>query len=130
MPDTITWYDLPVEEVIIDGQSYDGMYDLAKLQERDKYASFLWGNHGLTQIVVNSGVENPTRVLLIKDSYGNSLAPFLTQNYDEVWVADLRHVFSLSAVLEMAGGEPFDDVLLMYNYMNFVQDTNLAKLRY
>lgn len=130
VPDTITWYDLPVEEVIIDGQSYDGMYDLAKLQERDKYASFLWGNHGLTQIVVNSGVENPTRVLLIKDSYGNSLAPFLTQNYDEVWVADLRHVFSLSAVLQQAGEEGFDDVLLMYNYMNFVQDTNLAKLRY
>jgi len=75
-------------------------------------------------------VENPTRVLLIKDSYGNSLAPFLTQNYDEVWVADLRHVFSLSAVLEQAGEEGFDDVLLMYNYMNFVQDTNLAKLRY
>jgi len=45
-------------------------------------------------------------------------------------VADLRHVFSLSAVLEQAGEEGFDDVLLMYNYMNFVQDTNLAKLRY
>jgi len=130
VPDTITWYDLPVDEVIIDGQPYDGIYDLEKLQERDKYASFLWGNHGLTQIVVNSKVENPTRVLLIKDSYGNSLAPFLTQNYDEVWVADLRHVFSLSAVLEQAGEEGFDDVLLMYNYMNFVQDTNLAKLRY
>ena len=129
-PDIITRYDLPVESVNIDGKDYDGMYDTSKLAVRDKYASFLWGNHGLTRIVANSNAENPTRVLLIKDSYGNSLAPFLTLNYDEVWVVDLRHVFSLSAVLEMAGGEPFDDVLLMYNYMNFVQDTNLAKLRY
>ncbi|MBR5559178.1 MAG: hypothetical protein IKU72_02910 [Oscillospiraceae bacterium] len=129
-PDVITWYDLPVADVNIDGKEYDGMYDLSKLDIRDKYASFLWGNHGLTKIVVNEGVENPKRVMLIKDSYGNSLAPFLTANYDEVWVVDLRHVFSLSAVLQQAGEEPFDDVLLMYNYMNFVQDTNLAKLRY
>ncbi len=129
-PDTITWYDLPVQQVEIDGQQYDGMYDTAKFEVRDKYAAFLWGNHGLTKLVNDPEAENPTRLLLIKDSYGNSLAPFLTQNYDEVWVVDLRHVFSLSAVLEQAGGQPFDDVLLMYNYMNFVQDTNLAKLRY
>ena len=130
VPDTITWYDLPVEEISIDGQSYDSMYDTSKLAVRDKYAAFLWGNHGLTKIVSNSNAENPTRVLVIKDSYGNSFAPFLTQNYDEVWVVDLRHVFSLSAVLEQAGAEPFDDVLLMYNCLNFMQDTNLAKLRY
>lgn len=129
-PDTITWYDLPVKEVEIDGEAYDGMYDTAKFAVRDKYAAFLWGNHGLTKLVNNPDAENPTRLLLIKDSYGNSLAPFLTQNYDEVWVVDLRHVFSLSSVLEQVGEQPFDDVLLMYNYMNFVQDTNLAKLRY
>ncbi len=130
VPDTITWYDLPVESVNIDGKDYNSMYDTSKLEVRDKYASFLWGNHGLTKIVSNSEAENPTRVLVIKDSYGNSMVPFLTQSFDQVWVVDLRHVFSLSAVLEQAGEEPFDDVLLMYNFMNFMQDTNLAKLRY
>ena len=119
-----------MESVNIDGAAYEGMYDTSKLAVRDKYASFLWGNHGLTKIVSNSDAEDPTRVLVIKDSYGNSFAPFLTQNFDEVWVVDLRHVFSLSAVLEQAGEEPFDDVLLMYNCMNFMQDTNIAKLRY
>jgi len=130
VPDTITWYDLPVESVTIDGQNYNSMYDTSKLAVRDKYAAFLWGNHGLTKIVSNPKAENPTRVLVIKDSYGNSFVPFLTQNFDEVWVVDLRHVFSLSAVLEQAGEEPFDDVLLMYNCLNFIQDTNIAKLRY
>jgi len=129
-PDTITWYNLPVSSVEIDGKSCEGMYDLSKFAVRDKYAAFLWGNHGVTKIATGktSGKDGqPTRVLVIKDSYGNSFAPFLTQSYDEVWVVDLRHVLKLSTVLQQGR---FDDVLILYNYMNFAQDTNFARLRY
>ncbi len=66
--------------------------------------------------------------LLIKDSYGNSFAPFLTYQYDEVYVVDLRSI--PVKMSEFLAENDFDDVLILYNFMNFASDTNLAKLRY
>ncbi len=127
--DTITWYDIPTSGVEIVGMDNPGLYDIEKFDTRDKYGAFLNGNNGLTVIksATNKQEGEPSKILLIKDSYGNSFAPFLTYNYDEVWVVDLRHVLEIGSIL---GENEFDDVLILYNYMNFVQDSNLAKLRY
>ena len=65
----------------IDGQEADGYYDLSKFEVRDKYAAFLRGNNGYT--VIKSGVrevpegQEPSKILVIKDSYANSFVPFL-----------------------------------------------------
>ena len=69
-----------------------------------------------------------SRILVIKDSYGNSFSPFLTYQYDEVYVVDLRSI--PVKMSEFLAENSFDDVLILYNFMNFSSDTNLAKLRY
>lgn len=129
--DTISYYDIPVQSINIDGKEKDSLYDVEKFSQRDKYAGFLWGNNGLTIIKSDNNQYaeqgKTSRILLIKDSYGNSFAPFLTYNYDEVWVADLRSVGKLS---EFISGEEFDRVLVMYSFSNFTTDTNIAKLRF
>lgn len=131
VPDEINYYDLPTDQIRIDGADKPSLYDASKWETRDKYAAFLWGNNGVT--VINSQ-NNPaheegktSRVLLIKDSFGNSFAPFLTYSYDEVYVVDLRSVAKLS---EAIGDAAFDDVIVMYNFMNFSSDTNIARLTY
>ena len=35
-------------------------------------------------------IKNREKILIIKDSYANSMIPFLTQNFEEVHVIDLR----------------------------------------
>ncbi len=143
LPDTLVWYDIPVEDVTIDGErtvlqtdgsqaEVTGLYQLEKLQTRDKYAAFLYGNNGLT--VIKSGNNKAhregetSRVLLVKDSYGNCLAPFLTYSYDEVWVADLRNMtFKVSEVL---AENQFDDVLILYNFDTFQEDRNFSRITY
>ncbi len=129
VPDTITWYDIPTTSVEIVGIEDAQLYDMDKFDTRDKYGAFLYGNNGLTVIksATNQTEGDGSKILLIKDSYGNSFAPYLCYNYDEVWVVDLRHVLEIASILEQ---NEFEDVLIMYNYMNFVEDTNLAKLRY
>lgn len=129
VPDTITWYDIPVTSVTVNGEEKGSMYDLAQFEKRDKYAGLLWSNNGLT-VIKSENNRNPqegktSRVLLLKDSYGNSLAPFLTYNYDEVWVADMRYTAKLSPIMEMA---EFDDVVVMYNYTTFTEDSNVYKM--
>ena len=130
--DTITYYPIADTGVIIDGQEADGYYDLSKFEVRDKYAAFLRGNNGYT--VIKSGVreapegQEPSKILVIKDSYANSFVPFLLYNFDEVHVVDLR--YSAVSMKELLSTENFDQVLLMYNFMNLVTDTNLYKLGY
>ena len=130
--DIITYYPIADAGVIIDGQEADGYYDLSKFEVRDKYAAFLRGNNGYT--VIKSGVrevpegQEPSKILVIKDSYANSFVPFLLYNFDEVHVVDLR--YSAVSMKELLSTENFDQVLLMYNFMNLVTDTNLYKLGY
>ena len=127
--DTITWYDIPVTSVEVNGEEKGGLYDLSQFEKRDKYAGLLWSNNGLT--VIKSGCNRyhqegkTSRILLLKDSYGNSLAPFLAYNYDEVWVVDMRYTAKLSPILEMAD---FDQVAVMYNYTTFTEDSNVYKM--
>lgn len=130
--DTITYYEIPDAGVTIDGKEQDGYYDFSKFEVRDKYAAFLRGNNGYT--VIKSGVrtveegQEPSRILIIKDSYANSFAPFLLYNYDEVHIVDLRYLAGSLSQLINEGG--FDEILLMYNFSNLVTDTNLYKLGY
>lgn len=57
-----------------------GFYDLSKLSEKDKYLVFLGGNYSRIQIR-KVGEERPT-LLLIKDSFANSVIPFLARHFD------------------------------------------------
>lgn len=131
VPDTITYYDIPLTEVTINGEPVDGLYDLKKFSERDKYAALLYGNNGITVIKSKNNTDpagHPTRIMVIKDSYANSFVPFLTYHYDEVYVIDLR---SLPVKMSQLMGEvSFDDILILYNFMNLASDTNIARLRY
>ena len=69
-----------------------------------------------------------SRILLIKDSFSNCFAPFLTYNYDEVYIVDLRSF--PKGMTELLETTEFDDILIMYNFMNLESDTNLYRLKY
>ncbi len=53
-----------------------------------KYMAFIQGDKPL--IKMTSNVGNGQKILLIKESYGNAFAPFLLENYSEVYVLDPR----------------------------------------
>ena len=85
IPDTVTaWrYEGDGEyRVLRDGEPADfkGLYDEEKLLGHDKYAFFLGGNCGLLQIDRGEGDTRPA-LLIIKDSFANSLLPFLARHY-------------------------------------------------
>lgn len=58
---------------------FAGFYDTDKLRTRDQYAVFLGGNCGVLEIT--DGTDRPT-LLVIKDSFANSLMPFLARHYN------------------------------------------------
>ena len=126
VPDVITWYEIPGRTVEINGEPADGIYDLEQFGERDKYAAFLHGNNSLTVIRAEEPAETPSRILLIKDSFGNELAPFLACSFDEVWIVDPRYPeLPVSSFMEET---VFDETLILYNFMNFAEDANVINI--
>ena len=101
-----------------------GVYYWDRLEEADKYTVFLDGNHSLVRI------QNPNaegKLLVIRDSYSNSLGCFLAESYGEVVLVDLRYY--KQPVSALVAQEGFDDILVCYSIGNFLTDTNLIFLR-
>ena len=67
----------------------DDLFWTEYLEEKDKYSTFLGGNHSV-DVIRNSAVKEG-KLLLIKDSYANCMIPFLAQHFAEIHVVDLRY---------------------------------------
>lgn len=63
--------------------------DMSQSDKSAKYMTFLAGDHPLTRIT-NHDLPDAPSCVIVKDSFGNPLAPFLTQNFHEVYVLDFR----------------------------------------
>lgn len=101
------------------------LYDRSYLQKKDKYSAFLGGNQPLC-VIQNENVTDGSKLLLIRDSYSDALAPFLAQRYSEVHLLDLRYYrFPASAYAEE---NEIDDIAVVYSVQNFVSDVNLVLL--
>lgn len=97
------------------------LYDLQKLEEKDKYAMFLGGNQPLVKIETK---DKEGKLLIIRDSYSDSLAPFLTAHYGEIYLWDFRYnKESVSGFIKENG---IDNVLICYSVDNFCEDTNIS----
>ena len=126
-PDVMTYYDIPVESYVVGEVKYDNLYDLSKLDAYDKYAMFLYGNEGMSVIKsAGSNGDAKDRLIIFKDSYANCMIPFMTYNYDEIIVVDLRYYGeSVSALMNQYEDA---DVLLMYNFSFFNEDNHIYRL--
>ena len=128
-PDTLTYYELdnPLTIYTVTGPGMPtqgeaaGLYDLDKLAVYDKYAAFLHGNNGFSRV---EG-DGEGRILVIKDSYANSLVPFLTANYAQIDVVDLRNYnYGLDALIAENG---YDQILVLYSFDSFKSDPYLYR---
>ena len=90
------------------------------LQEKDQYSSFLGGNQPLC--VIRTEHTDAPRVLVIRDSYTDSLAPFLTQNFSEIHLFDPR--MNLTSVKGYVEENQIDSVVVLYSIANFTAEGN------
>lgn len=108
-----------------DTKEYGSMYFYNHLEEDDKYPVFIDGNHALTEIT-NSNAKGGT-ILLVKDSFSHSLAPFLAENYSKIILVDMRYYkMSVSQIVEQ---EKPEQVVFLYGIDNIATDTDLVWIK-
>lgn len=102
----------------------DSIYDMKRLDEKDKYQFFLGGNH--PELSIRTGNQNGKHLLVIKDSYANAFIPFLVRDYETVHVIDPRY-FNRDIDQYMEEHE-VTEVLILYNVKSFSEDRNIYRL--
>lgn len=100
------------------------LYDESFLEVKDKYSMFLGGQQPLG-VVRTPNAEAP-KLLLIRDSYSDSLTPFLTAHFSEIHLIDLRY-YKLS-IADYVAQNDIDAAVVLYSVPNFVSDRNLVWL--
>jgi hypothetical protein len=101
------------------------LYDRSYLEKKDKYSSFLGGNQPLC-VIKNEAITDGNKLLLVRDSYADSLAPFLAQRFSEVHLVDLRYYRAPVSVY--AAENAIDEIAVVYSAQNFISDINLVLL--
>lgn len=100
------------------------LYDFSFLEKKDKYSMFMGGNCPMH--VIETGNEDKPSLLILRDSYTDSLIPFLLDDFSEIHVLDLRYYrASLKVYIEQ---NDFDNVLVCYSVSNFCSDSNIFLL--
>lgn len=117
------WYRHAKRHVSYNDGQYetDSIYERKYLDGSDQYAVFL--NSNQAQTVIEGGGKSG-KLLLIKDSYGNTFAQFPVEDYAETHVLDLR--FFKGDVAEYAKENGITDALALYGVQNFVKDTSIS----
>ena len=102
------WYKHINRSVSYNNGQYetDSIYERKYLSGSDQYAVFLNSNQAQT-VIEGSGKSG--KLLLIKDSYGNTFSQFPVEDYAEVHVLDLR--FFKGDVTEYAKENDITDAL-------------------
>jgi hypothetical protein len=103
----------------------DSLFFLDHLDDLDKYPIYLDGNHGFVTIQ-NPNAQGGT-LLVVRDSYAHCLATFLAEEYQTIYLVDLRYY--RNPLSDFVAEHPVDRVLYYYGLDSLVSDTNSAWLK-
>ncbi len=105
-----------------------GFYGMDKLETSDKYGVFLNGKP-MYMTITKKNAERET-LLVMKDSFGHSLVPFLARHYNIV-VVDIDNASTNLTEMATAFGEELnaDKALIVYNMQNVVAFDKLRRFR-
>ena len=131
-PDTVELWLLGNEEdflVTADGRVLDGgLYNRMHLEGNDKYSVFLDGTHDVVTVTKKDGQDRPT-LAIFKDSFTNSVAPFLAQHFDLVLYNLSSPRTDYTDVTAYTKACDADAALVLYTLGNVIETDKINRLR-
>jgi hypothetical protein len=127
-PDTVTAYYPNAESVMhvkaSDGTKYDWpvIYDVSNYSESLKYSAFIASDNPYTKIV-NKDLDDGSACIVVKESFGNALVPFLVDHYQTIYVIDYR--YWKGSITELAQKKKVTDVIFLNN-LSMIRNKSLV----
>jgi hypothetical protein len=125
-PDTIETYVSEEGKTVTSnftGREEPGrLYAPERLDTKNQYAYFLGGNQPLC--VIRSQHGGP-KLLVLRDSYSDCLAPFLSERFGEVHLFDLR--YNRLSPADYIREQEIDLVLILYSFETFTGEKIVMK---
>ncbi len=100
------------------------LYQMDLVDGQDKYLVYLGGNYPVVRISTTSTKDR--RLLIIKDSYANAFVPFMTKDFNEITMVDLRYY--TGDVNELVDEYLITDLLILYNINTFNDDHSILNI--
>jgi len=92
------------------------------LAQKNQYAYFLGGN--TPRLILRTGATDAPSLLILRDSYTDSLAPFLLAHFSEIHLLDLRYY--RQSIVDYVRDNAIDNILVCYSVSNFSTDRNIV----
>lgn len=99
--------------------------DVTKYPESVKYSCFIAGDNPYTEIN-NPQITDGSSIIVVKESFGNALVPFLVENYETVYVIDYRHYSG--SISDLVLEKNIDTVLYINNVSAIRNEKLMNKL--
>lgn len=92
--------------------NYNIVTDVTGWNITSKYSAFIGGDNSYSTIT-NPNITDGSSILVIKESFGNALVPYLTENFQNVYVIDYRYYEG--TVSDLVNQYNIDTVLFINN---------------
>lgn len=117
-PETLTYLTSPItDDAVVTSAEVEGtlpVYTLNQWEESlDGYNIFLNGPQAVLT-VENPHAASQRELILIRDSFGSSIAPLLMEGYSKITLVDLRYI-APDLLPEYVDLESADDVLMLFS---------------
>ncbi len=130
--DTVHYWTFPYQtHAMRQDNPGEALYETTVYYEQEgsgrySYGVFIYGDSPLF-VEYNDEINNGKKIAVVKESYGNSFVPYLTNNYQEVHVIDFRYFGqSLKSYMQDNG---ITEVLFINNVMSANAAVQLDRIR-
>ena len=106
--------------------NWDLVHDVSNYPISQKYNSFAGSDNPFT-VIENLSKEKGKTCLVIKDSFGNAMIPFLVGKYKKVYVID--YLYYKIGIIAFAKQNKINDVLFINNASAVRSDTLIERMR-
>ena len=106
--------------------NWDLVHDVSNYPISQKYNSFAGSDNPFT-VIENLSKEKGKTCLVIKESFGNAMVPFLVGKYKKVYVIDYRYY--KKGIIAFAKQNKINDVLFINNASAVRSDTLIERMR-
>lgn len=103
------------------------LYEESYLTKKDKYSYFLDNNHPLI-VITNNKIDTKKELIIIKDSFANSMVPFLINHYKKIHIIDPRY-YKASISNYILENKSITDCLILYNINTIDSDLGVFGIR-